>query len=187
MRRLIAAAVCLAGASLSAFAQSGTEWGMSIDTDKMTDRKTLIATASTQVSDVRSPAYQLELRCDGKVQQVSIATFDATGAGRDISWQTETFSPERARSLGVLTLSAVTVSSVGFRYRVDDAPAQRAVLAQQRYANAGTSRILPDALPSKRLLVADIFPDETVEFSFTALTQGERDAIQKMCFPASPR
>src|SRR5438067_2111162 len=49
MHRLIAAAVCLAWSSLSAFAQSGTEWGISNDTDKMTDRKTLIATASTQV------------------------------------------------------------------------------------------------------------------------------------------
>jgi len=41
-------------------------------------------------------------------------------------------------------------------------------------------------MPSARLVVADVFPNETVEFSFSTLTATERGAVESACFPPSP-
>ena len=39
-------------------------------------------------------------------------------------------------------------------------------------------------LPKQRLLVADVFPDETVEFSFASLSDADRTTLATTCFPA---
>jgi TonB family protein len=40
------------------------------------------------------------------------------------------------------------------------------------------------ALPSERLVLADVFPGEAVEFTFAALTDDQRRALRTTCFPA---
>jgi hypothetical protein len=41
-------------------------------------------------------------------------------------------------------------------------------------------------MPLTRLVVADVFPNETVEFSFSTLTSTERGVIESACFPLLP-
>jgi hypothetical protein len=45
------------------------------------------------------------------------------------------------------------------------------------------SKPLPRTLPQTRLLIADVFSDETVEFPFNNLTATQRSTMQSMCFP----
>jgi len=49
-------------------------------------------------------------------------------------------------------------------------------------------QLRPDisTVPPTRLVVADVFPNETVEFSFSTLTSAERGAIESACFPPLP-
>ena len=41
-------------------------------------------------------------------------------------------------------------------------------------------------LPKNRLLILDVFPNETVEFDFAPLTAGIRSAIQEACGFSEP-
>jgi TonB family protein len=56
---------------------------------------------------------------------------------------------------------------------------QERALARLAAVTRGDS--LTMTLPKTRLLFADVFPGETVEFSFSALRPEERSALQKMC------
>jgi hypothetical protein len=40
-----------------------------------------------------------------------------------------------------------------------------------------------DAFPLARVVIADVFPDEAIEFPFETLTADQRTAMQTMCFP----
>jgi protein TonB len=53
--------------------------------------------------------------------------------------------------------------------------------ALARLANATSNNPVTPTLPKARLIVADIYPGETVEFLFSTLTPEGRAAIQKMC------
>jgi TonB family protein len=56
---------------------------------------------------------------------------------------------------------------------------QERALARFSDALSGVSPTL--MLPTTRLLIADVFPDETVEFPFSTLTSDDRSTMGKMC------
>jgi hypothetical protein len=177
----------------AAFAQ--TQWGVDVETEKLTDQKVLTATAGVGVSGASSALYQLSLRCDEKSRMVTIVTLDGLGLPRGIQWG---------------RLPSYVVGSV--QYRINNGRADSSMLIRDRHSKAGVTTVLDDKvrqlspahratgiwdhdvpavygrLPAtillNRVVIGGMFPDETVEFSFAAMTPLQRGAVQKMCFPA---
>ena len=140
-------------------------WSLKSETDKLTDKNTLIAAVTARVSDTSSPAYQLEFKCDGQHSAVTLAAFDSAGQPRPIGWDSyykiesifgsfgTRFIPlnsARDSSGGVLT------SAVGFSHRIDNLPAQSSILEKDRYVNAGVSAGVFVPIRQKDVPVTDI-------------------------------
>jgi hypothetical protein len=248
-------------------------WNMTLDTDKLTDKKMLTSIATVRVSDASPFFYQFTMKCDGLLQSINISTFEGSSNPRPIPWQatvTQTQSGGQVHTFSadpVIVREHATVTKP-FRYRIDSDNINGDTLIQ-RYGNAGQTTsmftgpindlvtvkmatlighsqaevqklldsgisslrnpvkklstqtwqasfevgiqertfvltwrddatlasVSPDdavmtartvvipQLPKTRLLIADVFPGETVEFSFSVLTTEARSALQKMCFP----
>lgn len=175
MKRLCCAVGCsvlLSWAGL--LAQSGTSespWTFEVAPDKLTDKPTLTATTSVMLSAQSPYVYQLEMKCDGSTPKLTLGTFDAVVANsgvmqpRPIRWSTS--------ALGQLNT---------FRYRADDKAVDMAFLSQivANVGNVHTMELVET--PARRLVIADVFPNETVEISFARLSATERDAMNRMCF-----
>jgi TonB family protein len=177
-------------------------WMLTASTDKLTDRKTLEATASVRVSGPSSPFYQLILKCVvGKTRDVSLATFDGAGQPRAIPFATRVEETGAASYVGDIRIPQEVVgTSRDIRYRMDSNTAESARLIFGEFSNAGRVALgqsvganwfagvlgidlfSKSGLPTTRLVIVNVFPDETVEFSFAALTTDERAAIQTACF-----
>jgi hypothetical protein len=199
----------------AAGAPPASAWQLSVDEDKLTDKK--VVTASVRGSSSSTRIYELTLRCDGSGPwpDATIATFnlsnDTEQHGRVISWNTRTPVSDFLQRQGV----TITVKDV--RVRIDGGDVYGATLTRT-YDNAGSSSSLfashlkvenvaspasdsastgtspapqlqtsvaHPTLPVSRLVVADIFPDETVEFPFNSLTADQRSTLQTMCFSQS--
>jgi len=88
---------------------------------------------------------------------------------------------ERASdNVGLLSLSDLFTTDAP---RVDSSGAltaqQERALGRLQALSSGDA--LTATLPKARLLVADVFPNETVEFRFDVLTPDARSALRKMC------
>ena len=184
-----------------------TPWTVTTDTDKLTDKKLLTA-ATTSTGGDASQVYELTVKCDGASEpEVTVATFDRTNTtagerlGRGIPW--------------THFASGATSWVASFRYRIDSGTVGGGML-WQTYNNAGSTTAVfrppltsaqvvaqwegtaaqraesqaevksQSTLPQTRLVVADLFPGETVEFLFNNLTAEQRTAMQTMCFPPPP-
>lgn len=254
-----------------AFAQDTSEmskvWKLfAVEADKMTDKKTLTATAVVSVPQNDTHQYQFEMKCDGALQSVTISAYD-NGRPRSIEWDVlvsvtggpsfrlNTDGSFRNNSTPVVGAESATKP---FRYRIDSAPAESGSLVQ-RYTNGGEAKAMfqsrlierhddslkglttsqaiarigdadrgvqssvgnsrrlfydakhlsyPDvsrtvvldnevvtdvivtseaapSLPTTRIIVADLFPDEVAEIPFNVLTPISRTTIQTMCFATS--
>ena len=185
------AAPTVAGAS-NAAPLSDTTWAITTAKDKLTDKDTLTATATTTTADKN--VYQLVLTCtsgDRNERDTNIGTYEAAGllgsaSGRAIPW----------------TFAGDTLSRT-IRYRMDSGEVQqtRIVKVYDNVGNTVKSMVLGQhlevveqsrdffggGLPTTRVVVSDVFPDETVEFSFAALRADERAALHTMCFEADDR
>ena len=169
-------------------------WTLDVQTDKLTDRKTLTATASVRLAPGSPFVYQLALKCDGTQRQVTMATFDSTYAPsvpmapRAIPFKFDTLLPGTGKP----------TTFAAFRSRIDDGKVGDYELIPVS-ANVGQVRFPftvsvidffsgeNEKVPTTRLVVGDLFPGEQVEFPFSALKPEERDTIQTMCFPAKGR
>jgi hypothetical protein len=184
---LLLCAILAVAASVAAPAQAPKVWTLKIGDDKASGSKILTATTEARVSGPASPAYRLTLTCVGRSQTTTIATFDAAGAERQLlDWQTQIEPDNLLYGMGNKVISWRDI-----HYQIDDRPAQITRFEQTELSNEGAAEllhkqsVLPQifiGLPQKRLLVSDIVSNESVEFSFAALTPDERSTIQSMCF-----
>jgi len=202
---VVAATAVMAQQPTAADREMMKTWGMTLNVDKLTDQKVFTATATAHVSGPSSPSYQLILRCVvGKDRDVSLATFDDADEPRVIPFVTDIEETGAAHYEAGIRIPQIVVSiSRAIRYRMDSRPAERAQLVSpEEYSNVGRivlgysaganlfanllgiDMFSKSGLPTTRLIVADVFPDETVEFSFSTLTPDARSAIQKACFAA---
>lgn len=159
-------------------AREGGEWSVHVDEP----RPVVIAVRGAQ-SD-KGNYYSLRLVCDGrdKSRTLTVDAFDKNperepnAKGRDFEWNAN--------------------RGVFYRESVDDGSLNTQVLARNGDdLNSGKLLIfgltifddtVAEPFPKTRLLLKDIFLDETVEFSFATLTDSDRVTVQKMCrFPDS--
>jgi hypothetical protein len=175
-------------ASVVALAQAPKVWALKIGEDKASGQKILTAATEARVSGPGSPIYRLTLTCVGRSQTTTIATFDAAGAERQLlDWETQ-IEPDNA----TYGMANRVIAWREIHYQIDDSVAQATRFEQTELSNEGAAEllhkqsVLPQifiGLPKRRLLVRDVVSNETVEFSFEALSPEERATIQGLCFP----
>jgi TonB family protein len=180
--------VVLALVACTASAQQRSEWNVRSDLDLLTDTQTVVAVVAASPTNDQRYVYELTLRCDGSTRQVHVSTFEVVQTGdlipRQIPWRVEFMQVVGA---------AGAVSSVDLRVRVDGGDVQRAAIRGTHgnqgeiSAVSGTSRNafseskMP-TMPTTRLVVADVFPNEQVEFRFDSMSAAERAAVGALCF-----
>lgn len=177
MRRLWKT-VCILCTTLlfSSGAAAESPWTIEVKNDKMTDKQTLLAEVAGETD--QGNIYNLVITCSDGSIMASLETFDAGGQGRPINW-TSTIQGMGGGGRRYLHCT----------YRVDSEKAAPAYLNQQNYSNKGllvphTEASFPFVIPKNRLLIAGVFPDETAEFSFSALTSEERQLLSgPLCSP----
>lgn len=203
--------VAMAASTQATQVASSTTWHLTTETDPMTDKTLLRATAQSVVAD---RTYELRFTCHGDplpaeerakkdnlfynqglfFGEVMILAFSG-GEGTAIPW---TYGDLPARRLTL---------------RIDDQKPFVGWLIQKEYANAGNfyrnvgpyitnnddlfgggvAKIGtgPDyqrtngKMPQHRLLVSGVFPDEVVEFSFASLSSADRAALETSCVKVS--
>jgi hypothetical protein len=190
MKRSAVMACGILAAGVMALAQAPAMWTLKVSDDKASGQKMLTATTEGRVSGPASPMYRLTLTCVGRSQTTTIATFDAAGAARQLlDWQTQIEPDNLLYGMGNKVISWRDI-----RYQIDDAAAQTTRFEQTELSNEGSAEllhkqsVLPQifiGLPKRRLLVMDVVSNESVEFSFDALTPAQRGAVQSLCFPAA--
>ena len=188
MNRLPLVACGFLVASAVALTQAPKVWTLKIGEDKASGQKILTATTEARVAGPASPMYRLTLTCVGRSQTTTIATFDAAGAERQLlDWETQ-IEPDNA----TYGMANRVIAWREIHYQIDDHVANATRFEQTELSNEGAAEllhkqsVLPQifiGLPKRRLLVADIVSNESVEFSFDALTPAERSTIQSLCFP----
>jgi hypothetical protein len=173
----IALYVCIAATTAGAAAQTTTPkqskvWtNITLDTDNVTNRTVLSMTATVPVAG-SSDFYQFTMKCAsprlgdaGTLQSIDISTFSAGSTARTVPWLTDRYAH----------------TSKAFQYRIDNGELRVAVLNGQ-YANSGRARTLfMTSIPKTRLVIVNIFDDETVEVVFDVLTPETRTLIEDMC------
>jgi hypothetical protein len=186
--RLVACGISIA--SVVTLAQAPKVWTLKIGQDKASGQKMLTATTEAHVPGPASPMYRLTLTCLGPSVTTTIATFDAAGAERQLlDWQTQVEPDNLLYGMGNKVISWREI-----HYQIDDAVPQATRFEQTELSNEGAAEllhrqsVLPQifiGLPKRRLLVRDVVANESVEFSFAALTPEERATIEGMCFRAA--
>ena len=171
-----------------------TRWTSKTETNKLTDVAELTV-AATANGDKNQNTYELVMRCDGHARETTINTFTPTGAPHQILWPTK-FSQTvgsgreydairtQTEDVGLRphTPGAGVSQSMDIAIRVDIAPATTVRVIPWQFSNS-LAFDLP-RLPSKRLIIGGVFPDETVEFSFTEFTVQQRTDVLHWCFEA---
>lgn len=173
---------------LSATEQGMTKpWDFTVDQDKFTHKKVLTARATVASSETPSHIYRLTFECDGDSREITLGTFDTTDAANVMMVP---------RPLPGLQTSEATVISIQYRVDSGTPSSVSAFSAQSDSANVvvlasgifGAKEGLPGGtfsetatLPRNRLVISDLFHDETVEFPFATLTSDSRAALEKMC------
>jgi hypothetical protein len=185
--RLMACGILAAGVVV--LAQAPNVWTLKIGDDKASGQKILTATTEARVSGPASPMYRLTLACVGRSLTTAIATFDASGAERQLlDWQTQIEPDNLLYGMGNRVTSWREI-----HYQIDDHVAQATRFEQTELSNEGSAdllhkqSVLPEifiGLPRRRLLVSGVVAGESVEFPFDALTPEARATIQRLCFPA---
>jgi hypothetical protein len=177
MRVAAFALFCVVSTSVGLSAQSGSNWTLATTTDKMTDKSNLTASVRSKASPNSPYVYELSLKCDGRERAATIGTYEeSSGEAREIPWKTTAL---QGYALGPIT-------SLGLRLRIDDASPDEDYL-KPVYTNVGRITSFLDSMPAKRLVIADVFPDEQVEFRFDSLSAQQRTSIHNACFLAAER
>ena len=189
MNRLGFIACGILAASAVGLAQAPKVWTLKTGDDKASGQKILTAITEARVSGPASPIYRLTLTCVGRSQTTTIATFDAAGAARQLlDWETSIEPDNQMYGMGNRVTSWREI-----HYQIDDHLAQATRFEQAELSNEGAAEllhkqsVLPQifiGIPQRRLLVTDVVANESVEFSFAALTPEDRSTIQRICFPA---
>lgn len=144
---------------------SGTEWDIFPDKDKAR----LFAIATVDIP--RVGVYKLALQCAKGGVMATIEAFTNSGEPRPIAWQT---TAERG---------------VHIRRTDDDTVSNDDVLTPTGLSHVG--QLTLRSLPQTRLTIANVFPNETVEFSFSIMStpgalvpveKTKREVFQEMCF-----
>jgi len=180
---------------------AAASWVLKTDVDRLTDRETLTASSTVPLSEESPYLYKLTLKCDGTSRQVTVATFerldlsDGATLPRAIEFDTDVRETGSAQYVeGVRVPNVAAVSFAWFKSRVDEQEPETYQLVPV-LDNVGKvvhplSRALGDffgnSLPENRLVIANVFPDEQVEFRFDQMTEPERMALQGSCFPRMP-
>jgi hypothetical protein len=190
MSRSLLTAFGLVAAGALALAQAPKAWTLTVGDDKASGQKILTAATEARVAGPTSPIYRLTLTCVGRSQTTTIATFDASGAARQLlDWQTQVEPDNLMYGMGNRVISWREI-----HYQIDDHPAQATRFEQTESSNEGAAELLHRqsvlqqifiGLPRKRLLVTDVIPHESVDFAFDALTPEDRSTIQRLCFPGT--
>lgn len=157
MKRMWKVVLLVALLFVASSAAAESPWTVKVETDKMTDKKVLTA-AVVGVGD-KGHLYELRIICRDREMTSTVATFDATGNGLDIGW-TDSYS--------TLWLN------IGLR--MDNSPVIGQQLTQAGYSNLGSFHAV-FGTPQERLLLSGVFPEEVVEFQFSALTPDERQLL----------
>jgi hypothetical protein len=166
------AATTAAAAAQTATPQQSKVWtNITLDTDKATNRAILSMTATIPVAG-SSDFYQFTMKCAaprpgdaGTLQSIDISTFSAGSRPRTVPWLIDRYDH----------------TSKAFQYRIDNGELRAAVL-NGLYANSGRARTLfVTSIPKTRLVIANIFDDETVEVVFDVLAPDTRTMIEDMC------
>jgi hypothetical protein len=192
--RLTTVGVLFVTLLLPTAAQSQTRWTITTEKDKLTDAQVLttVARATTDNGNI----YELTLKCDavGK-RENTVSTFTARGEGRAILWTTlvadgpthtenlgrREYIPQSADHTAAIQLGGSGVlQGTHTRIRMDSGEVVDGPFIPKDFSNVGAFGAL-NVLPTTRLLIADLFPDETVEFQFSALSAAQRAVLTRMC------
>jgi len=132
--------------------------------------KRMFATATVHVP--RVGVYKLALQCADGAHTTTIETFTEAGQPRPITWQ---------------TTAAERVAHI--REHMDDDSMSNNTLTPTALSHVG--QLTLRSLPQTSLVLADVFPNETVEFSFSIMStpgalapvmKTKREIFQEMCF-----
>lgn len=174
----------------SQWTRNSSPWTFSVTTDKLTDKQIVTATVSASTPSLYN--YSLEFKCDGE-PRIEISSFDKAAKPRPMPFDQTSRVVDRAPFTGgrwipgygpVPNYQTLTDTSLNFRYRIDDDTPDNGSLGGGKYSNAGEMAWPYDRLevPTTRLIIADVFPDETVEFPFTNLPLDQRNILNRKCF-----
>lgn len=169
------------------FAQTGAPplWSVETGKDPLTDALKVTAKTRVRLSPQLPHFYELTITCSVGEKRISIQTLDSSGPN------TSAMTPRRMRL--AQPTAPPFVLTLQFRYRIDNETASTATL-HQAYTGSPSTGIWGglneenlSRLPTDRLVIADVFPDETVEFSFARLASSDRAALQETCFTGRPQ
>lgn len=246
-------------------AEEPLPWTFDVQTDKMTDQRTLTAISTVRLAPGSPYIYRLTLRCDGREGTATVGAWTTKGApagqmlarpipfevknvtafanranyasvrqvryrqdGKDVSGFL--LEPTESENIGAVELGAIALDNDRVIYTTDLGKTVKGMTREQAVAffgpassETGTQLVYEDVargttdgpirvtllleagkvtdatvrwhlpmltirtprdLPATRWLLADVFPEEVVEFPFSVLSSDERRAILKMCFPS---
>lgn len=191
--RAAASALLILAFSAPAFAQ----WHVDVKQDKLTDKNVLHATVAGFAEN--KALYQLTLTCQPFLnvltdqpdfaRELSVTTFTRSEEGRPSAFNANVEQTGAASYVGGVRIpETVLTETRRVRFRRDSEPLETERLASGEFNNQGKFPYFNfgKGLPSTRFLLADVFPDEVVEFSFSTLTLEQRQQLQTHCYKPDP-
>jgi hypothetical protein len=177
-------------------ARALAQWNVEVTQDKLTDQSVLKATVNGYAEN--KALYQLTMTCNPSSGTLSIAdpfsfgelsvtTFDANGDGRPIPFNVGLANSDVARFMLSSRVEGVTETR-SVRLRLDTDTPKSATVVRDEFDNRANFFMLNkfSGLPTTRLVLANVFADEVVEFPFHTLTPEQRQTIQTQCFDGPP-
>lgn len=182
---------------------AASAWQVESTVDPFTDQRRLVATRQQPLPGHELHVYELVLSCGATGRKMEIRTFMDANESSDI------LTPRTVPMTRSTNWTTDSVADSGvFAFRRDDSAPQQGAFIAPDYPNVvlldavfpapadeteafsqallgsvlNVGSILNEAMPRSRLVIAGLFPDETVEFRFDDIQLNDRNMLATQCW-----